>query len=105
MWNLWIRNFKRYIVAANIKYDTRKKALFLSLASENVVQFFDSLSSTGTLNYSDTVKQLTEHFVPCKNVLYTIFTFGKSRQRDDESFTLFYSRLRCLSENASSQRI
>lgn len=77
----------------------KKKTLFLNLAGENLVQIFDSLFSTDTLNYSNTVKLLTEHFAPCKNVQYAIFMFRKCRRRDKESLTSFYSTLRSLSVN------
>lgn len=40
---------QRYVVAANIKDDSRKQALLLNLAGGNVVQIFDSLSSTDAL--------------------------------------------------------
>ncbi len=98
-WNVWIKCFERYVVAANITNDARKTALLLNIAGENVTQIFDSLPSSNDLNYSGTVKLLTEHFAPCKNVLYEIFTFRKCRQLDEESFTSFYSRLRTLSAN------
>lgn len=95
---MWIKNFK-CVVTTNIKDDTRKKALFLNLAGDNLVQIFDRLSSTDTLNYSNTVKLLTEHFAPCKSVLYAIFIFRKCRRRDNESLNSFYSTLRSLSVN------
>lgn len=77
-WNVWIRNVERYVIAANIKVETRKQALFLNIAGENVVQIFDSLSSTDTLNYSNMVILLAEHFALCRNVLYDIFTLGNA---------------------------
>lgn len=98
-WNVWIKNFERFVTAANIKDDKRKQAMLLNLAGDNVSQIFDSLSSTDSLSYSETVKLLTGHFAPSKNVLYEIFTFRKCRQQDDESFGSFYSRLRSLSAN------
>lgn len=55
------------------KMTREKKALFLNLAGDNLVQIFDSLSFTDTLNYINTVKLLTEHFAPCKT--FTICHF------------------------------
>lgn len=94
---MWIKTLS--VMLLRVSKMTREKALFLNLAGDNLVQIFDSLSFTDTLNYINTVKLLTEHFAPCKNVLYVIFIFRKCRRRDNESLTSFYSTFRSLSVN------
>lgn len=62
-WKEWIRRFERFLVAMNIKDETRKRALLLYAAGNEVEKIFETLNEVGEdKDYKIAVEKLTEYF-------------------------------------------
>ena len=46
-WKKWIQRFENFIIALDVKDDTRKRAMLLHYAGEGVQDIFDTLTDTG----------------------------------------------------------
>ena len=69
-WKEWLRRYERFLVAMDIKDDTRKRALLLYAAGNEVEKNFATLSEVGEdKDYEKAVEKLYEYFLPKKNVL------------------------------------
>ena len=93
-WKDWLKRFQRFIMAMDIKDDTRKRNLLLYLAGPEVDKIFETLPETGeNKDYALAVKKLSEYFAPKKNVLYEIHVFRQAKQNQEETLDQFYTRL------------
>ena len=98
-WTKWLERFNTYLIAADIKDDSRKRALLLYQAGPEVYEIFKTLTEEGEeKNYKSAVDALTAYFEPEKNVIYQTYVFRQATQRKDESIDEFHTRLRGLAK-------
>ena len=70
-WTQWVERFHTYLVAADIKDDTQKRAILLYQAGPEVFEIFKTLQDTGEAkDFKRAVDALTAHFEPDKNKIY-----------------------------------
>ena len=106
-WKKWIERFENYVLAAGITEDSRKKALLLHLAGEQVFEIHKSLpeheeAQIGNQSeYLKTKKKLDDFFGSRINVEFEIFKFRQAMQESGESVDQFYARLRQLSKHCN----
>ena len=94
-WKEWRRRFERFLVAMDIKDDTRKRALLLYAAGNEVEKIFETLTDVGEdKDYKTAVEKLTEYFVPKKNLLYEVHKFRQLKQLSEETIDQFCTRPR-----------
>lgn len=66
-WKEWFRRFERFLIAMDIKDPTRKRALLLYAAGNEVEKIFATLSEVGEdKDYPTAVEKLNEYFSPKK---------------------------------------
>ena len=64
-WQEYIERFQNFLLALNIKDDTRKRAMLLHFAGEGVYRIFKTLPDTGEpKDFEKAVKKLTGYFAP-----------------------------------------
>lgn len=119
-WAKWVERFENFIIACNITSDTRKKALLLHYAGEEVFDIFRSLpdslpapstatsttaapdaSRAPTSEYAAAKAKLDAHFAPRVNPTFSVYRFRQAQQDVGESLDAFYARLRQLSRHAT----
>ena len=94
-WKEWLRRYERFLVVMDIKYDTRKRALLLYAAGNEVEKFFATLSEVGEdKDYKKAVEKLNEYFLPKKNVLLETHKFRQLKQITEETIGQYCTRLR-----------
>ena len=94
-WKEWLRRYERFLVAMDIKDDTRKRALLLYAAGNEVEKFFATLSEVGEdKDYKKAVEKLNEYFLPKKNVLLETHKFRQLKQITEETIDQYCTRLR-----------
>ena len=82
-WLLWILND-----------DTRKRALLLYAAGDEVEKIFEMLSDVGEdKDYKKAVEKLNEYFSPKKNVLFETHKFRQLKQLTEETIDQYCTRL------------
>ena len=70
-WKEWLRRFERFLVAMDIKDETRKRALLLYTAGNEVEKIFAILSDFGEdKDYKKAIEKLSAYFSPKKNLLF-----------------------------------
>lgn len=119
-WIKWLDRFENYLEAMEVITPSRKKALMLHMAGENLFEIFSSLPNPPPLpvenanndnasddgeeaaepaaaavedEYESAKRKLTMYFVPKKNLNFEIFNFRQSKQQSNESIDQFYARL------------
>ncbi|XP_064475331.1 uncharacterized protein K02A2.6-like [Ornithodoros turicata] len=95
-WIKWQARFDNFLLAANVTDASRKRAMLLHYAGEEVYDIFNTLSNTGS-DYDTAVACLKQHFAPKKNVVYERHVFRLARQNPGETLDQFHVRLRKLS--------
>lgn len=119
-WAKWVERFENFIIACNITSDTRKKALLLHYAGEEVFDIFRSLpdslpapstatsttaapdaSRAPTSEYAAAKAKLDAHFAPRVNPTFSVYRFRQAQQDVGESLDAFYARLRQLSRHCN----
>ncbi len=94
-WKEWLRRYERFLVAMDIKDDTRKRALLLYAAGNEVEKIFETLSDVGEdKDYNKAVEKLNEYFSPKKNVLFETHKFRQLKQLTEETIDQYCTRLR-----------
>ena len=79
----------------DIKDDTRKLALLLYAAGNEVEKMFATLSEVGVdKDYKKAVEKLNEYFLPKKNVLLETHKFRQLKQITEETIDQYCTRLR-----------
>lgn len=106
-WKRWSDRLDNLIIALNITDPTRKKALLLHLAGEQVYDIYQGLivaevaadADPAVDNvYINAKKALDNHFNPKRNSEFEIYTFRKAEQQQDESIDSYHVRLRSLAK-------
>ena len=99
-WERWLQRFEGAMVGFGITNNTRKRALLLFYAGEEVENIFNTLENTGNANDYDTAKtKLTEHFTPKKNPDYETILFRRTFQNAGEDIDTYVTRLRKIAVN------
>ena len=94
-WKEWLRRYERFLVAMDIKDDTRKRALLLYAAGNEVEKVFATFSDVGEdKDYKKAVEKLNEYFSPKKNVLFETHKFRQLKQVTEETIDQYCTRLR-----------
>ena len=97
-WQEYIERFQNFLLALNIKDDTRKRAMLLHFAGEGVYRIFKTLPDTGEpKDFEKAVEKLTGYFAPKQNKEYERYMFRQAQQDSAESLDAFHTRLRNLS--------
>ena len=96
-WKEWSKRFERFVVAMNLKDETRKRALLLYAAGSEVEKIFATLDDTGDdKDFKTAMECLNKYFLPKKNLVYEIHKFRQAKQMPNESVDQFTTRLRHL---------
>ena len=94
-WDKWLRRFESAMLGFNIKDDTRKRALLLHFAGDEVEDIFQTLANTGEeKDYKKAKDALTDYFTPKKNKIYETVIFRRTHQNPGESIDTYVTRLR-----------
>ena len=81
-WDEWLDRFENYLAAMDIKDATRKRAMMIHFAGEDVYKIFRTLEETGEAKDYDIAKaKLTEYFKPQQNIEYERYVFRRSQQQ------------------------
>ena len=96
-WKKWLQRFENFIVALDIKDNTRKRAMLLHYAVDGVQDIFDTLSDTGEAkDYKCAKDKLSEYFSPKINIAYETYKFRQAKQLAGETLDSYHVRLRHL---------
>ncbi|KAK3697503.1 hypothetical protein QZH41_002099 [Actinostola sp. cb2023] len=98
-WKKWFKRFEMYLAAHDIKDPTRKRALLLYSAGEEVSDIFETLPDQGEdKDYKAAVAALNVYFQPKVNKTYEVYMFRNATQDSGESLDSYYTRLRRLAQ-------
>ncbi len=105
-WKKWMMRFETFLTAAAITDKTRKRAMLLYYAGEQVQDIFETFPDKGDPDdFDKAVQLLTEYFSPSHNVEYEIYIFRQSKQNPGETVDAFYTRLRQLAQNCKFNNV
>ena len=105
-WTQWLERFNSYLVAADIKDETRTRAVLLYTAGPEVAEIFKTLEDTGEAkDFKKAVDALTKYFEPQKNRIYQTHLFRQATQSQEKTIDQFYTRLRRLAQHCEFQDI
>ena len=77
------------------KDETRKRAMVLYTAGNEVGKIFSTLSDVGEdKDYKKATKKLSAYFSPKKNLLFKTHKFRQLKQMTEETIDQYYTRLR-----------
>ena len=94
-WKELLRRYERFLVAMDIKDDTRKRVLLLYAAGKEVEKVLATLSDVGEdKDYKKAVEKLNEYFSPKKNVLFKTHKFRQLKQVTEDTIEQYCTRLR-----------
>ena len=94
-WKEWLQRFERFLVAMDIKDETRKRALLLYTAGNEVEKIFATLSDVGEdKDYKKAIEKLSAYFSPKKNLLFETHKFRQLKQMTEETIDQYCTRLR-----------
>ncbi|XP_064463106.1 uncharacterized protein LOC135374016 [Ornithodoros turicata] len=94
-WTKRHARFENFLLAANVTDPTRKRAMLLHYAGEEVYDIFQTLPDTQS-DYDTAVARLKAHFTPKKNTVYEKHVFRQAKQDTGETLDQFQVRLRRL---------
>jgi len=98
-WKKWLKRFEMYLAAHDVKDATRKRALLLYSAGEEVSDIFETLPDQGEeKDYAKAVTALNAYFQPKVNKTYEIYMFRNASQNSGESLDSYCTRLRRLAQ-------
>ena len=98
-WKKWLKHFEMYLAAHDVKDATRKRALLLYSAGEEVSDIFETLPDQGEeKDYAKAVNALNGYFQPKVNKTYEIYMFRNTTQSSGESLHSYCTQLRCLAQ-------
>ena len=93
-WTQWLERFNAYLVAADIKDETQKRAILLYQAGPEVYEIFKTLPNTGEAkDFRKAVDDLTAYFEPDKNKIYQTYRFRQAKQMPSETVDQYHTRL------------
>ena len=94
-WQEYIERLQNFLLALNIKDDTRKRAMLLHLAGEGVYRTFKTLPDTGEpKDFEKSVEKLTGYFAPKQNKECERYMFRQAQQDSAEILDAFHTRLK-----------
>ena len=79
-WEKWMNRLEYFFTAMEITEDTRKRALLLHYAGEEVSDIYDTLTDEAK---SSTTTALERYFKPRKNLTFEVYNFRQLKQNDD----------------------
>ena len=88
-WKKWLEKFQRFLIVCNVSDDSRRRAMLLYYAGDDVDEIFTTLADTGD-DYKKAHEALTKH------AAYEISKFRQAKQEKDESIDTYHVRLRKL---------
>ena len=98
-WKKWLKRFEIFLAAHDVKDATRKRALLLYSAGEEVSDIFETLPDRGEeKDYAKAVTALNAYFQPKVNKTYEIYMFRNASQNSGESLDSYCTRLRRLAQ-------
>lgn len=98
-WKKWLKRFEMYLAAHDVKDATRKRALLLYSAGEEVSDIFETLPDQGEeKDYAKAVTALNAYFQPKVNKTYEIYLFRNASQNSGESQDSYCTWLRRLAQ-------
>ena len=98
-WDKYVERFERLLTAMDVKDEdtTRKRAMLLHYAGEEVDELFSSLPDIGEKkDYDKAKKVLTDYFTQTKNIAFETYKFHEAVQGRNESIDEYYIRLKKL---------
>ena len=69
-WQQWLKRFKRYLLAMDIKSKARQRAMLLYAAGPEVEAIFDSPDNGEDDDFDTACEKLNQYFSPFKNVAF-----------------------------------
>ena len=98
-WKKWLKRCEMYLAAHEVKDPTRKRALLLYSAGEEVADIFETLPDQGEeKEYDKAVTALNAYFQPKVNKTYEIYMFRNATQNPGELLDSYCTRLRRLAQ-------
>ena len=105
-WKKWLARFNNLLTAMNATNNSRKKALLLHFAGEEVFDIYESFTAEqqgGADSFDRTVQSLNAYFSPKKNIDFETFKFRQCKQQEGETIESYNTRLRLLAANCDFQ--
>lgn len=103
IWRKWKAAFTIYLQAteADAKTDVVKSSILLHCIGPQAKEIYDTFqfAEGEAMRYNTVIAKFDEHFNPRKNLTFNRYNFLTARQRDNETFDEFYTRLRKLSQD------
>ena len=98
-WKKWFKRFEMYLAAHDVKDSTRKRALLLYSAGEEVSDIFETLPNQGEeKDYQAAVDALNAYFQPQVNKTFEVYKFRNATQDPGEPLDSYHTRLRRLAQ-------
>ena len=98
-WTQWLERFNTYLVAADIKVETQKRAILLYQAGPEVYEIFKTLPNTAEAkDFKKAVDTLSAYFEPDKNKMYQTYMFRQAKQIPSETVDQYHTRPRGLTK-------
>jgi hypothetical protein len=97
----YISRFRNLIIATDIDDPARQIALLLHYIGEEVNDILETLTvsepAEGETVLDVTIKALSDYFTPTQNPVVEEYKFRNAKQKPDEAFMTYYTRLKPLS--------
>ncbi|XP_049527417.1 uncharacterized protein LOC119457969 [Dermacentor silvarum] len=103
-WSTYRIRLEAYFEGNGITDAAKRRALLVSLLSDNVVRMLQGRLPTVSVNsqtYDEVVEYLEEHYNPQVNEIAASFSFFMRKQRDGESVREYIADLRRLAESCN----
>ena len=110
-WRKYLARFEVLVTAMNLQNNTtRKRALLLHYAGEQVYEIYETFSDAqkggdDEEGYQTLKTSLTTYFEPKKNVDYETFIFRQTKQEKSENVDSFCTRLRKLAATCDFENV
>ena len=102
-WRKYVSRFENLMLAMNITNATRKKAMLLHYAGEEVNEIFETLDVQEADENEDIFKKaekaLRNYFTPQKNLEFEVYKFRQAKQLPGEDISAYYTRLKQLAKS------
>ncbi|XP_067933340.1 uncharacterized protein [Watersipora subatra] len=106
-WKRWRRALCYHVEARGITSVSRKKALLLDLAGDEVQDIFDvlTLKDEGAEDYERALATLNDYFLPKTNVPYKRSVFRRTEFKQEETVSEYVTRLRQLAKTCEFDQV
>jgi len=98
-WQLFKQRWENYLKISDFTGDggeERKKATFLHCLGDDALKAYNSFNNTDTATVTQIIIQFDNFIIGDKNVTYERYVFNKRRQREGETFDMFYADVQRL---------